>query len=415
MRQTATRILGCLGFLLALFGTSGWATAAPETVCPPNGELTTTSAPSVALVGANGFSNTGCDLKILDTVPVTAVNLTITARSLVVGGVATHVNIINDVPSSSINIRTTGNISVLNASLKAHKNLIIECSGTAPDCTFTSDNGSELIVAKDPGFDADPLGIGGVMHITTQGLITILNTAVHAGDTFHFTSEKASVTLGPCPGGTVGVCTDPLVSKSPPECFDALGVFIPNCTPTFATPDDLRSVCFPGTPGKPCNGGNKEKDIIAATFIDIRNTHLTSIKHVNLICGTVLLASGANIEVTSDKIKIDCGGKVDLTNATLSAALNVEVTSACVGVAVGEPCIEAMGAAVEGKEVKMLANQGAGIINAVNGDFNNTIASRFPTLNGDSVPPYPVTVLDTGLTVCKGFGTANVQCLTAPF
>lgn len=412
MGQAATRIAGCLGFLLVLLGTSGWATAALITTCPPNGNLTALSTPSVADVGANGFLNTTCDLKILETVPVTIINLSITAQSLAIGG-ASHVDIINDILSSSITLRTTGNISLDNASLKAHKNLRIDCTGTAPPCTFTSDNGSELIVATDPGFDAVPLGGGGVMLITTQGPISIHNTAIHAGDTFHFTSKLASVTLGPCPGGTVGVCTDPLVSKSPAECFNPQGQFIPNCTPTFATADDLRAVCFPGTPGLPCNGGNKQKDITAATFIDIRGVELTSEKHVVLTCGTELLGSDAKITVFNDKILVKCGGKIDFTNAELQASLNIEVTSSCTGITPPSPCVDATGADMQAREVKLTAT-GGGTVDATNANLNNT-GTKFPTLNGDSTPTptYPATVITTGLTVCRNFGNAATQeCLS---
>ena len=394
MGQAATRIAGCLGFLLVLFGTSGWAEAALITTCPPGGNLTALSTPSVADVGANGFLNTGCDLKILETMPVTIKDLSITAQSLAIGG-ASHVDIINDILSSSITLKTTGNISVLNASLKAHKNLRIDCTGTAPPCTFTSDNGSELIVATDPGFDAVPLGGGGVMLITTQGEISIHNTAIHAGDTFHFTSKLASVTLGPCPGGTIGVCQDPNGEPGKPptpivvqECgLNPDGTVKLPCTLNVANAAELRSICFPDTPGQPCNGGNKQKDITAATFIDIRGVELISEKHVVLTCGTELLGSDAKITVFNDKILVKCGGKIDFTNAQLTASLNVEVTSSCTGIPLGSPCVDASGADMEGREVKLTA-AGGGTVDASSASLNNT-GTKFPTLNGDLHPALP--------------------------
>lgn len=434
MRQNAIRIAGSVALLLGLFGTDGPAAAAEVTTC--SGGTFVVDAANAADVSTRGYKNANCDLVITATLPsgVMDPTLNLVAKSVTIGAAgAGHVDIINHATNSDVRITAEdGNIRLLNASLKAHKNMVILCKDPAPpkDCTFESDQ-SEIIVTETPGF-LPPLGGGGVLHITSNGPLDIQTTKVHAGDTFHLTSVFANVTFI-CAGGSGGVCKDPNQAPIPDIikalCGDPIQFPCPpaNSPPlVFQNAAELKSVCFPDVPGEPCNGGGKQKDIFAGTFIDITGTSLTSHKHLNFRCGTDFIGPGATLAVDQDKIDIQCGGKVDITNATLTAKFIVNVESSskatkyaggpagCVGVAAGQPCIDATGATVTGSSVIFKAQtvtNDDGIVKVCDGTYTSS-GSKFPILNGIQGvlnTSYGDNVRDTDAE-CGGPGTGGIFC-----
>lgn len=322
MRQGGPRIVGYLTFLGVLVATGGLAAAAPVTTC--NAGTFVVDAGNAALVAQNGYNNSSCNLVIQATLPSgpMVLNLVITAKSIAITGNGGDVEIINTKTNSTIRFTAAaGNISLFKAVVKAHKTMNFKCTSPAggPDCTFVADS-SEIVVASD---FALPLGCGGVLRIETAGDVTFASTFVHGGDAWEVFSTKGNIAIGPC-GADGDGCTDPLLSKRPPQCFNAQGQFI-GCTVQFTTENELRSVCFPPGQEQPCNGGCKEKRFQAKNGgIDITGTTITSKEHITFWCGPGGLQGAGSTILSDDKVLIDCttgpslGGNIDLTNATIS-------------------------------------------------------------------------------------------------
>jgi len=328
MRQATTRVVGCLALLLvALVGTSGRADAA-ATECPPGGLVSAGSAGLAAAIAATGYNNKTCALIIdVDLSPPNAMtaNLTIIAKSVQIGppasGSGSHVDVVNNSLSSSVRITAVdGNLILDNAIVKAHKLLNFKCSspGVVEDCTFTSTD-SEIVAA----LNFDDLGSGGVLIIDVEGNVHITTTKIHGGDEYKVLSDRGNITIGPCGGSTGGICEDPLTSG-------VSGQLCPGgfpCDVTFQTADDLHAVCFPSTPGEPCNGGFKEKRFEAKNgFIDVRGTAISAHDHMTFWCGPGgFLGQNSILSTQVAELVIDCtrgslpGGDIHLEGASLTA------------------------------------------------------------------------------------------------
>lgn len=422
MRQGVTGIVGCMALLLALFGTA----AADDPDCPAPGLFVVDTLAEAAIV-ANGFNCPQVDLEVrfnLSAGPVppgvgpgpgVSQKLQITVNSFLCespnpADPSLKIQIVNDNPSSEVFITAKGvsptnppvAIQTNGCSIKAHKILKLTC--TAPGCTFKSDF-SDLIAAAD---FSNPQG-GGGLFLNIKGPIDIHTTNVHGGDTLEVESVDSSITLI-CVRGDIG-CKDPNQAPIPQiildQCEDPAnpGQILFPCNAVFQNAQQLRDVCF-GEIGVECNGGHKEKRFTAGTFIDFTGSTITSFEHVTFTCKGLgfpgipdsgdLKASGATF--LFDSLVINCKGKVDLSNATVTMVknLSVNVGANCpVPSPVGQPCVDLSGAKITAKPLIVTAHAGQSTIDACDATFIVLPGISFPKLNNDPSPPYDTNVLDT--------------------
>lgn len=389
---------------VVLAGMMGAEAAIPACTGVPGQVVLIDNAADALTVATNGYSCQTADLTITVDLPSgaggppMATNLDITAASITITGASGNTtDIINNNPGSKVNLTAkNGNITLNFAKIKAHSKLFIVC--TSPQCKFKSDN-SEIVAATNFNTPVD----GGDLGIYSVGPVDIHTTFLHGGDTMHIESSASSVTVI-CGAGSGGVCTDPIVSKSPAKCFPG-GVFTPPCTIT--TEDELHSVCFPGTPGVVCNGGFKEKGIFAFTDIHIEGSSLKSTAHMNFTAKTGKIFMAGAVITGDDLLYFDAANGIDMKDAVVSAASSLTFWSHnCPG----SPCIDAQGATTHsGGSQTFLAGNYNGVINlcqkagGTGGIFEEdgggtiapptyipplTLTGTFPAINLFNQPPY---------------------------
>jgi len=323
MRQNRIGIVGCLAFLLVLFGTSGRAAAVLNCT-----DLPITGTKVADLVHAGGFIQgpgaTKCALVIengtfagLSTDPT----LVLTAQSITIR----NATMIIDNPNSSIRFNATdGNILLDNAIVKAHKLLNFQClSPSGPDCTFTAMNNSELVVATS---FIPPLGCGGDLILRDiEGDVTFTNTFVHGGNKWEVFSTRGDITIDPCGADGTQCVADPTVSPFTPTAIAACDTNndgIPDfpCTLELA---EAKTFCVRGGEIAPCNGGCTQKRFHAENGgIFMNGTTITSKEHITFRCGPKGFHGVGSTIKSDDDVIIDCsfgdpGGSIDLTNAKI--------------------------------------------------------------------------------------------------
>jgi len=417
MRRVVTGMAGGLALTLGLFGTA-MAGSIGGAACPPAGStFTVTTAVQAGQIN-EGFNCPGVFLVINfsltppfpggpqgppsgpgPALPAGATIVNYVAKTITVSGpaaAADRIQIVNNNAGSQVTFTAVdGDITLNGATIKAHKILKFTCTEQAPPCKFTSDN-SDVIAAT--SFDNPQAGGG--LFFNIFGDIDIKNTTVHGGDTLEMESVSSFIRL--ICGGGPGGCTDPLVSKTLPQCFNAQGQFVP-CTVTFNTADQLKAVCFPAGEAVSCNGGHKEKRFTAGTFIDFTGSTITADEHVTFTCKGInfpavpnsgdLLASGATFDM--DSLVINCKGKVDITKSHITMAAHLTINSG-LNCPANTICIDASEATIIAKPVRWNTGGGGRIIDVCGATF--TLAgSGFPSLNGGTSPPYGATVLDTAV------------------
>jgi len=332
MRQNRIGIVGCLAFLLVLFGTSGRAAAVLNcTDLPIN-----SNAKLLALVHAGGFIQgpgaTKCALVIAGSGPLSFVGvspdptLTFTATSFSI--LNTTIQIDNS--NSAMTFRATNGDTVLDhAILKAHVQVKFSCAAPST-CQFRSSNGSEIISAFNfADFKENPL-VGKVFLQDILGDITITGTLFHGGANVEFFSNNGNITIGPC-GGTPGQSCEPftqppftprvLAECGNPPVFPCANLGLLNAA-------GVKEICFPPGSDVPCNGGAKEKRFEAKKgFIDIEGVTMDAIDHMTFWCGPLgFNGRNATLTTTNGEIRIDCtsasggpGGNICLQDANLTA------------------------------------------------------------------------------------------------
>jgi hypothetical protein len=301
-------------------------------------------------------------------------------------------------------VAESGNLTLLGATLKAHAELRLACKPAG--CVIETDF-SDVIAAAN---FAAPAG-GGKLLMFAGGSVDIQTTNTHGGDLFEVTATNGSITLICKTGDTA--CKDPTVGTPPdifvnsPGCV-VNGVLQPNCTVTFPTVNDIRSVCL-GTIGVSCNGGHKEKRFTAKGDIHLEGTTLTSVDHITFNSGQgAIFAAGATIE-SGDAIVMNSRNPIDLKNASITAGehMNVTAGAGCPLAATGTPCIDATNANIQGGEMQWFARGGNSIIKLCGGTFT-VPGSKVPSFNGDNNSPYGPNVLDTAAE-CPGEGAATIN------
>jgi hypothetical protein len=396
-----TRWLSLLLFLGAILtlGAPARASVFADDNCAENPLIVDDGpAGAKALRVANGYSCPAVDLTITTSLNVNDPNLTIRAASITISTAgdpadpAQRVQIVNNPANSTTQIvAVTGNLTLLGATIKAHKTLRLECDGAAPPpgCKIEADQ-SDIIVATD---FANPQG-GGVLLINAFGPIDIQTTNVHGGDALEVQSTNSDITIK-CGEGETG-CVDPTRAAGTPggvvEAACGLPPTFP-CTVTFQDKAELKGVCI-GQAGVKCNGGHKEKRFTATNgTIDIENSRIDSIEHVTF---TAKEFKGKNSILTGDSIVIRASGKVDVTDANYTTDFQLQITSGT-GCAAGIECITAKGLKAVGAPIIITARNGASIINLCKGTNQATLevpGAGVPRLNNDGVDPYTINTLD---------------------
>ncbi len=427
--------IAALGILVLALAIGGWAEAVPVSTCADAAgtEHIVDTVPEAAAIGTNGYDNNACHLKIQISIPVTVTVLTMTASDISIVGpdpasLSGLVEIINNAAASETSlIAEHTNIVISEASIKAHKKLVLQCKGAAPleptgDCNITSDL-SELIASLN--FGPPPSGGSGDLHIRAIGHVDIQTTSVHGAGRLEITSSNGSLTLL-CQAGEGG-CKDPLVSSTsvelcgtcppgdtcPPDPRVPPAVY--PCTTTFPAAADLKAVCIK-TPGVKCNGGSVEKRFTAKGDINITGSEISAIEHMTFDSKAGrLLASGAKLTAESLVFQIRGNGtspSIDLSNAMLNTSAHITITAyPAVGPNTGCPpapavCINTNGLVMQASNVVMTANNSNGVIDlcgtaaAVSADpptippqaagatLINDLGTDFSTINGDSTPPF---------------------------
>ena len=380
--------LGILALLFSLGGTAGATNFADDDCGNPDSTIDTAAE---AVRVANGYDCPGVDLVIKtnlnDNAPSDIVDhvLSITAKSIKIEGPG--VEIINDNPASEVRmIAANGDIIIKDATIKARDNLVIRCDNPAA-CKVDIDD-SEIIAS----LNLDTVSGGGTLRITGQGDVTIDNTTTYAGDILHIVSTKGMVRWF-CPV-TGGGCKDPNVSNravelcgvppgTPPAVFP--------CTVTFLLAKDLKDVCFPGV-SVTCGGANKEMGIDAKLDVDIRGSTINALSHLNItsFTGSILAGpvGGSKTDLTvATGMNMTAKKTIELMEATIDVGTSLNVKADCAGVPVGVCCINAVKSDIEAKDIRMTANNGAGLICLCEATLND-IGADLPTLNGDSTAPF---------------------------
>jgi hypothetical protein len=446
MRKRWTAALGILVLTLAI---GGWAEAAPVNTCADNGgtkHIVDTPA-EAADIGANGYDNANCHLIIQISIPVTVTPLTMTASDITVdpsGGPTPGVvvEIINNAPASETSlIAEHTDIVFSEASIKAHKKLVIQCKGAAPldpaDCKITSDL-SELIASLN--FGPPPSGGSGDLHIRAVGNVDIQTTSVHGAGRLEITSSKGSLTLL-CQTGEGG-CKDPVKESNvsvelcgtcppgdtcPPDPRVPPAVF--PCTKTFPAAADLQAVCIK-TPGVNCNGGSVEKRFTAKGDINIEGSEISAIEHMTFDSKAGrLLASKAKLTAESVVIQVKGNGtspSIDLEDATITTSAHTTITAfsstgpntGCIVPVVPldptDTCINLNSATITASNIIVTAASGNGVIDVCEANLDD-LGADFPTLNGDSTPPYDANpnVVDTAAE-CDAFVAPDLDGVKGP-
>jgi hypothetical protein len=337
---------------------------------------------------ANGYNCPAVALTINTSLPgIVDPVLPITAASITIVGPdvlepSKRVEIINDVASSDvILIAQTGNIDFKEASIKAHHLLKLECKGIVPLCKILGDL-SDIIAAAN---FVTPTA-GGDLKILSRGDTDIRRSTVHGGDRLEMNSAQGSLTLL-CEPGTGG-CRDP---QTVPGLIAALCPSGFPCTPTFASPDEITAVCIQA-PGVHCNGGAVEKRFTARFDIDITGSRIDSIEHMTFeTTNGSIKASGAQLTSTTDNIRlVTKQGTIDLSKAVIltpGGTTVIQNNPNCP--APPAVCINLREADVEGSNIVINAKSGVlnGVVDLCGAMLNDTGAD-FPTINGDSSPPY---------------------------
>jgi hypothetical protein len=318
---------------------------------------------------------------IVDTLlPITAASVTLSGPDVL--DPSKRVEIINDVAGSDVIITAqTGNISLFEASVKAHHLLKLECKGLVPLCKITGDL-SDVIAAAN---FITPTS-GGDLKLLARGDIDFRRSTVHGGDRLEVNSAQGSLTLLCQPG--VGGCKDP---QAVPGLIAALcpGGF--PCSPTFATPDDITAVCIQA-PGVTCNGGAIEKRFEAKFDIDITGSKIDSIEHMTFETSEgCIKASGAQLTSTVDNIRMvarKC--TIDLSKASVQTPNGSTII-------LNEPgcpappavCINLREADIDASNIVISAKSGVlkGVVDLCGANLTDAGAD-FPTINGDSTPPF---------------------------
>lgn len=445
MRKQWTAALGILVLTLAI---GGWAEAVPVNSCgapSPAGVHRVSLMGSAVAIGTNGYDNPNCHLIIDVSIPVTVTKLTIVASDITVdpsGGPTPGVvvEIINNAAASETSlIAEHTDIVFSEASIKAHKKLVIQCKGAAPldpaDCKITSDL-SELIASLN--FGPPPTGGSGDLHIRAVGNVDIQTTSVHGAGRLEITSSNGSLTLL-CQTGEGG-CKDPVKESNvsvelcgtcppgdtcPPDPRVPPAVF--PCTKTFPAAADLQAVCIK-TPGVNCNGGSVEKRFTAKGDINITGSEISAIEHMTFDSKAGRLrAHGAKLTAESLVFQIKGDGtspSIDLSNATLNTSAHTTITAfSTTGPNTGCPplgppdglippgpglaypnnvCINANGLVMQASNIIMTASNNNGLIDlcgtaaadptkvptvppqAAGATLVNDVGADFSTINGDS-------------------------------
>jgi len=334
--------------------------AEAATTCAAVASNIDTLAKANAVADAGGINDPTCTLAVNFPITITD-NAQPATFTITVGTLTVNKDIINNNdPAGTINLITTGrdlgtgNITVTNAKIKARTLVNLTCTKALCDITVI---GSELIATSTLAFG----GAGGELRVNARGDVSITTTTFTGGELVKFTSRDATLTVS-CGTGEDGLCKDPNIPPIPAivaPCFNAQGVFIPNCNITIPTAADLKAICIPVVPTPFCDGGSKEKDFIAKGLITFENLVMTADRHL-VISSELGPINGKDSELTiggATTISVDNCSTVDapcinLAGATITAdgPLNVFIKNGCVA---GD--INFAGAVLKGSPVKVTA------------------------------------------------------------
>ena len=400
MKKQLIVTLGILALVFSLGGPAGAVVNYADDDCA-NPDATIDTAIEAVRV-ANGYNCAGVDLVIntslSDNAPsdIVDVEVSIRARTITIVGpdvldINKRVQIINDMTDSKLFLISTGNMSITEGSIKAHKELKLTCSLLNCDIIVRD---SDLIAALD---FIDPQG-GGALRIDAGRNFDSQRSTVHGGDLLEIDAATGSITLKCKPGE--GGCKDPLVSSVAVELCDKTGPGgvgppdgIPDypCDVTFADEKELRATCIQ-SPGVKCNGGHKEKRFTAKTDVDITDSKITSVEHMTFTAKDgQIKASGA--ELSAEAIVMTAKGPINISKAIIkTTAGETKITAGSGCPALPGTCINGREADIEGINVLMTANSGNARIDVCGATITDLGPDK-PTFNGDTTAPFSRVVL----------------------
>lgn len=369
-RQWLIALVGCA----LLLGSVAAADAVPSTFCFNGTAVVTDPAddPNEILPSAvsDGYNNNTCDLTILASVTPSDASTTFNAKSITVQGpsvvpnppgASPNVLIVNTNPSSNVTLQGRDFVKIDQGSIKATNIVRITC--TAADCPIDV-TGSELIAtttvttAPNGGFG----GPGGTLQVTANGNFSITTSTFTGGALVKFTSQNGSVTAI-CQGGGTGACKDPTIPPFPPVLLAACGN-----PPVFPCPalaqfsqDQVKQICIPNLGDVNCDGGSKEKDIIAEDLINLENSVMTADRNM-VIKSDIgpIRAMGFDLTIAQGSLVMsvnNCANTpspcIDLRNANLdvNGPVQIRVNGGCTGAGV----IDTTGATIVGSAVSIRA------------------------------------------------------------
>lgn len=382
--KKAVMALAILGLVLVL----GTRAEALVTTCSGTGQhIVNTVVLAQALAAGNGYANEQCELIIQTSIPgINIQQFILKSRGLTIDGPdvvnAGPVNIINPLPSGEIDLLSEGgqDIRIDNAVIHARGVIKTVCSGGV--CKIKVDQSS--IVAANPL--GDTTSQTGELFFSARGDIDINTSTIYGGAGLHIGSDTGHVVFICLPGPN-GTCKDPLTSGvqqqlCPPTAQNPTGF---PCPVTFASPEALHAVCFPGGGQPPvCGGGSKEIRIVAFLFVDITGSTFIVLDHISIESVTQDVRAADSTIVALDAINVSAKTTINMKNATwIVTAGRINVQANCVGSPAPAICINANEADLKATDVIGInANNAAGVVTVCDLASLDVPGSNVVVLNG---------------------------------
>lgn len=403
MKSTWLVLMGAIALIFAVV-VQAEALNFADDVCPDAGgtEFVVDTA-AKALVVQNGYNRDPCNLIIKISMNPNEADTLIKAKTIsILGDGVTPLNIINAAVSGDIIFSAVGgNILIQNAIVKARDTLKLLCDSAG--CRIDVDDSSIIASASldpfnVPGDPSSGFATKGELFISAKGNIDLQRSDIYGGSGLHMSSDLGGITWF-CPGPGLAGCLDPTKAPSNVDKLLCGDPPVYPCTVTFNSKEELKGVCFPGTPGRICGGGSKEIRLSARLDIDIQGSTIIALDHITFSSDLGSLLAGPkggspSVINAQDSLVVSVRKSVDMPEAQWTATTIIVSTGP--GCVAGDPgyCINAQKADMEANLINFKANNALGDIDVCEATLT-VLGAGLPTLNSDATPPYGPNVRDT--------------------